>query len=82
VLDGTLGANLNAKADWGKTPLDAQVVDSTVSLTALKLATPDAKAPAIALGDASAKIAKIDVGARTADITSVDTTGSRSTCSA
>ncbi|ABO56648.1 DUF748 domain-containing protein [Burkholderia vietnamiensis] len=75
VLDGTLGANLNAKADWGKTPLDAQVVDSTVSLTALKLATPDAKAPAIALGDASAKIAKIDVGARTADITSVDTTG-------
>ncbi|HKT65379.1 MAG TPA: DUF748 domain-containing protein [Burkholderia sp.] len=75
VLDGTLGASVNAKADWGKTPLDAQVADSTVSLKSLKLATPDAKAPAIVLPEASAKIAKVDVAARTAEIASVDATG-------
>ncbi|QQK05718.1 DUF748 domain-containing protein [Burkholderia anthina] len=75
VLDGTLGASVNAKADWGKTPLDAQVADSTVSLKSLKLATPDAKAPAIALSDATATIAKIDVAARSAEIASVDATG-------
>ncbi|HHY6927140.1 TPA: DUF748 domain-containing protein [Burkholderia ambifaria] len=75
VLDGTLGATVNAKADWGKTPLDAQVADSTVSLKSLKLATPDAKAPAIVLPDASAKIAKVDVATRTAEIASVDATG-------
>ncbi|MGS0894840.1 DUF748 domain-containing protein [Burkholderia stagnalis] len=75
VLDGTLGATVNAKADWGKTPLDAQVADSTVSLKSLKIATPDEKAPAIVLPDASAKIAKIDVAARVAEIASVDATG-------
>ncbi|KVV39531.1 AsmA family protein [Burkholderia territorii] len=75
VLDGTLGASVNAKADWGKTPLDAQVADSTVSVKSLKLATPDAKAPAIVLPDASAKIAKVDVAARIAEIASVDATG-------
>ncbi|KWE18446.1 AsmA family protein [Burkholderia cepacia] len=75
VLDGTLGATVNAKADWGKTPLAAQVADSTVSLKSLKIATPDAKAPAIVLPDASAKIAKVDVAARTAEIVSVDASG-------
>ncbi|WP_175965136.1 DUF748 domain-containing protein [Burkholderia sp. BCC0322] len=75
VLDGTLGATVNAKADWGKTPLAAQVADSTVSLKSLKIATPDAKAPAIVLPDASAKIAKIDVATRTAEIASVDASG-------
>ncbi|KWA28237.1 DUF748 domain-containing protein [Burkholderia territorii] len=75
VLDGTLGASVNAKADWGKTPLDAQVADSTVSVKSLKLATPDTKAPAIVLPDASAKIAKVDVAARIAEIASVDATG-------
>ncbi|VWD09449.1 exported protein [Burkholderia lata] len=75
VLDGTLGATVNAKADWGKTPLDAQVADSTISLKSLKIATPDAKAPAIVLPDASAKIAKVDVATRTAEIASVDASG-------
>ncbi|ABB10282.1 DUF748 domain-containing protein [Burkholderia lata] len=75
VLDGTLGATVNAKADWGKTPLAAQVADSTVSLKSLKIATPDAKAPAIVLPDASAKIAKVDVATRTAEIASVDVSG-------
>ncbi|RQR36412.1 DUF748 domain-containing protein [Burkholderia sp. Bp9143] len=75
VLDGTLGATVNAKADWGKAPLDAQVADSTVSLKSLKLATPDAKAAAIVLPDASAKISKVDVATRTAEIASVDATG-------
>ncbi|VWD56919.1 exported protein [Burkholderia lata] len=75
VLDGTLGATVNAKADWGKTPLAAQVADSTVSLKSLKIATPDAKAAAIVLPDASAKIAKVDVATRTAEIGSVDVSG-------
>ncbi|MEK7889854.1 DUF748 domain-containing protein [Burkholderia contaminans] len=75
VLDGTLGATVNAKADWGKTPLAAQVADSTVSLKSLKIATPDAKAPAIVLPDASAKIAKVDVATRIAEIASVDASG-------
>ncbi|OXJ32485.1 AsmA family protein [Burkholderia sp. HI2714] len=75
VLDGTLGATFNAKADWGKTPLAAQVADSTVSLKSLKIATPDAKAPAIVLPDASAKIAKVDVATRIAEIASVDVSG-------
>ncbi|TDA45028.1 DUF748 domain-containing protein [Burkholderia pyrrocinia] len=75
VLDGTLGATVNAQADWGKTPLAAQVADSTVSLKSLKVATPDAKAPAIVLPDASAKITKVDVAARTAEIAGVDASG-------
>ncbi|AYZ63197.1 DUF748 domain-containing protein [Burkholderia multivorans] len=75
VLDGTLGATLNAKADWGKTPLDAQVADSEVSLKSLKIATPAAKTPAIVLPDASAKIAKVDLATRTAQIASVDASG-------
>ncbi|MBU9301842.1 DUF748 domain-containing protein [Burkholderia multivorans] len=75
VLDGALGATINAKADWGKTPLDAQVADSELSLKSLKLATPDAKAPAIVLPDARARIAKVDVAARTAEIASVDAHG-------
>ncbi|MDN7597269.1 DUF748 domain-containing protein [Burkholderia multivorans] len=75
VLDGALGATINAKADWGKTPLDAQVADSELSLKSLKLATPDAKAPAIVLPDARAKIAKVDVAARIAEIASVDAHG-------
>ncbi|AIO39373.1 hypothetical protein DM40_3275 [Burkholderia cenocepacia] len=75
VLDGALGATVNAKADWGKTPFDAQIADSTVSLKSLKLATPDAKAPAIVLPDARAQIAKVDVAARTAEISSVDASG-------
>ncbi|KUZ71387.1 AsmA family protein [Burkholderia ubonensis] len=75
VLDGTLGATLNAKADWGKTPLDAQVADSVVSLKSLKVATPGAKTPAIVLPDASAKIAKVDLATRTAQIASVDASG-------
>ncbi|NHV27182.1 DUF748 domain-containing protein [Burkholderia sp. D-99] len=75
VLDGTLGATVNTTADWGKTPLAAQVTDSTVSLKSLKIATPDAKAPAIVLPDASAKIAKVDVATRIAEIASVDVSG-------
>lgn len=75
VLDGTLGATVIAKADWGKTPLAAQVADSTVSLKSLKIATPDAKAPAIVLPDAHAKIAKVDVATRIAEIASVDVSG-------
>lgn len=75
MLDGTLGATVNAKTDWGKTPLAAEVADSSVSLKTLKIAAPDNKAAAIVLPDASAKIAKVDVAARTVEIASVDASG-------
>ncbi|WP_322081800.1 DUF748 domain-containing protein [Burkholderia sp. BCC1972] len=75
VLDGTLGATVNAKTDWGKTPLAAEVADSTIGLKSLKIAAPDNKAPAIVLPDASAKIAKVDVAARIVEIASVDASG-------
>lgn len=75
VLDGKLGTVLNVKADWSKTPLDVQVADSEVSLKSLKIAAPDAKAPAIVLPDAQAKVAKVDLAARTAQIVSVDVNG-------
>ncbi len=75
VLDGTFSTTINAKADWGKTPLDAQVADSELSLNALKIAAPDAKAPAIALSDARVKVTKVDLAARTAQVESVDANG-------
>ncbi|CAN0628057.1 conserved protein of unknown function [Burkholderia multivorans] len=75
VLDGTFSTTLNAKADWGKTPLDAQVADSELRLNALKIAAPDAKAPAIALSDARVKVTKVDLAARTAQVESVDANG-------
>lgn len=75
VLDGALSTAINAKVDWGKTPLDAQVSDSTLDLKSLKLALPNAKTPALALPQASVKITKIDAAARTAEIASVDASG-------
>ena len=75
VLDGTFSATVNAKADWGKTPLDAQVADSELRLNALKIAAPDAKAHAIALSDARVKVTKVDLAARTAQVESVDANG-------
>jgi hypothetical protein len=75
VLSGTLDTTVNAKVDWAKAPLDAQVADSDVGLKNLQVAMPDAKTPAIALTDARAKIAKVDLAARDAQIASVDATG-------
>ncbi|WP_323118951.1 DUF748 domain-containing protein [Burkholderia alba] len=77
VLDGALSTMVNAKVDWSKTPLDAQVSDSTLDLKSLKIATPNAnaKAPAIVLPQANVKVTKIDVAARTAEIASVDASG-------
>ncbi|AOK50764.1 AsmA family protein [Burkholderia sp. MSMB617WGS] len=75
VLDGALSTSINAKADWSKTPLDAQVSDSELGLKSLKIALPNAKTPAVALPEASVKVTKIDLAARTAEIASVDATG-------
>ncbi|WP_038719800.1 DUF748 domain-containing protein [Burkholderia pseudomallei] len=75
VLDGVLSTSVNAKADWSKTPLDAQVSDSELGLKSLKIALPNAKTPAVALPDARVKVTKIDLAARTAEIASVDATG-------
>ncbi|AIO70844.1 DUF748 domain-containing protein [Burkholderia oklahomensis] len=75
VLDGALSTSVNAKADWSKTPLDAQVSDSELGLKSLKIALPNAKTPAVALPDARVKVTKIDLAARTAEIASVDATG-------
>ncbi|AHI75578.1 hypothetical protein DR63_1367 [Burkholderia thailandensis E264] len=75
VLDGALSTSVNAKADWSKTPLDAQVSDSELGLKSLKIALPNAKTPAVVLPDARVKVTKIDLAARTAEIASVDATG-------
>ncbi|KVD74473.1 AsmA family protein [Burkholderia sp. ABCPW 14] len=75
VLDGALSTSVNAKADWSKTPLDAQVSDSELGLKSLKIALPNAKTPAVALPDARVKVTKIDLAARTAEIASIDATG-------
>ncbi|AJY40561.1 DUF748 domain-containing protein [Burkholderia humptydooensis] len=75
VLDGALSTSVKAKADWSKTPLDAQVSDSELGLKSLRIALPNAKTPAVALPDARVKVTKIDFAARTAEIASVDATG-------
>ncbi|SMG02783.1 DUF748 domain-containing protein [Burkholderia singularis] len=75
VLDGALSTTLNAKADWSKTPFDAQVTDSELGLKSLKIALPDSKTPAIVVPDARVKVTKVDLAARRAEIASVDAAG-------
>jgi hypothetical protein len=75
VLDGALSTSINAKVDWGKAPLDAQISDSTLDLKSLKIALPNAKAPALVLPQATVKVTKIDAAARMAEIASVDASG-------
>jgi hypothetical protein len=75
VQQGTLDATVNLSANWAKSPPDLQVSDSTLGLQSLKLGTPGAKAPVVALAQGQLAIRHVDVSARTADIASVDVSG-------
>jgi len=75
VTDGTLSTTANIGANWSKSPAAVMVADSQLDLQSLKLATRGAKAPVISLAQGSVKVKQVDLNARTADVTSVDTTG-------
>ncbi|MBI0331050.1 DUF748 domain-containing protein [Burkholderia plantarii] len=75
LLDGKLGASVDAFADWSKAPLAANLGPSTLTLSALKLGAPYAKAPVIAVSKASIGVTRIDLGARTAELASIDVDG-------
>ncbi|WP_459624392.1 DUF748 domain-containing protein [Burkholderia sp. 3C] len=75
LIDGKLGASVDAFADWSKTPFAANVGPSTLTLSALKVGAPYAKAPVLTLQKATVNVQRIDVAARNADIASVDVNG-------
>ena len=74
VAEGALGVNLPVSVDWSKPEPEIQVGAGEVTLKSLKL-VPKANAASVALASAVAKIQKIDVGARTAALDSVQLTG-------
>ncbi|MEK6420281.1 MAG: DUF748 domain-containing protein [Burkholderia gladioli] len=75
LIDGKLGASVDAFADWSKAPFAANVGPSTLTLSALKVGAPYAKAPVLAWEKATVNVQRIDVGARNAQIASVDVNG-------
>jgi hypothetical protein len=75
VMDGTLSATANVGANWSKLPAAVMVTDTQVNLQSLKLAARGSKDPVIALTQGSVKVKQVDVTARTAEVTSIDTTG-------
>ncbi|PCE23580.1 AsmA family protein [Paraburkholderia acidicola] len=75
IADGTLSASVNLNTNWGKSPLDLKVNDSTLTLQSLKLNVPGVKQQAIGLAQADVKIDQVDLAARNAVVTSVDLTG-------
>ncbi|MBN3722844.1 DUF748 domain-containing protein [Burkholderia sp. Ac-20379] len=75
LIDGKLGASVDAFADWSKAPFAANVGPSRLTLSALKVGAPYAKAPVLALQKATVNVQRIDVGARDAQIASVDVNG-------
>jgi len=75
VTDGALSATANIGANWSKSPAAVMVADSQLDLQSLKLAPRGTRQPVISLAQGSVKVRQVDVNARTADVTSVDTTG-------
>ncbi|NYH26398.1 DUF748 domain-containing protein [Paraburkholderia bryophila] len=75
VTDGALSASVNIGANWSKEPVAVMVADTQLDLQSLKLAARGSKQPLIALAQAHVTVKQVDVAARTADITSVETTG-------
>ncbi|MFC0399689.1 DUF748 domain-containing protein [Paraburkholderia rhizosphaerae] len=75
VLDGKLNASVNLNANWAQSPPAVQVGASTLDLQSLKVAGPGDKQPAIALAQGHVALKGVDVGARKADIESVDASG-------
>lgn len=75
VTDGALSATVNIGANWSKAPVAVMLDDTQLDLQSLKLAARGSKQPLVALAEAHVAIRQVDVAGRTADITSVDTTG-------
>lgn len=75
LLDGKLTATANIGASWAKSPPAVMVTDTQLDLQSLKVAAPGSKDAVISLAQGSAKIKQVDVAARRAEITSIDTTG-------
>ncbi|MFM0291310.1 DUF748 domain-containing protein [Paraburkholderia megapolitana] len=75
IADGTLSASVNLNTNWGKSPLDLKVNDSTLTLQSLKLNVPGVKETAIGLTQGDVKIDQVDLAARNAAVTSVALTG-------
>ncbi|MFM0085454.1 DUF748 domain-containing protein [Paraburkholderia sediminicola] len=75
VVDGALSANANVGANWSKSPAAVMVTDTQLDLQSLKLAARGSKTPVVSLAQGQVTVKQVDVAGRTADITSVDTTG-------
>jgi hypothetical protein len=75
VTDGALSATVNIDANWSKSPLALTVADTQLDVQSLKLASRNSKAPVVSLAQGQVTLKQVDVAARTADITSVGTTG-------
>ncbi|RAS21921.1 uncharacterized protein DUF748 [Paraburkholderia bryophila] len=75
VTDGALSATANIGANWAKAPVAVMLDDTQLDLQSLKLAARGGKQPLVALAQAQVSIKQVDVAARTADITSLETTG-------
>ncbi|MEW9582648.1 DUF748 domain-containing protein [Paraburkholderia sp. DGU8] len=75
VTDGALSVNTNIDANWGKSPVTVMVADTQLDLQSLKLAARGDKQPVVSLAQGSVVVKQVDVSARTADVTSVATTG-------
>lgn len=75
VQDGALSATVNVGASWSKSPAAVMVSDTQLDLQSLKVATRGSSEPAIALAQAHVAVKQVDVAARTADISAVETSG-------
>jgi hypothetical protein len=75
VTDGTLSATTNIDANWSKSPVALMVADTQLDLQSLKLAAHGDRQPVVSLAQGSVVVKQVDVAARTADVTSVATTG-------
>lgn len=75
VTDGALSTTANIGANWSKSPAAVMIADTQLDMRSLKVAARGGREPLIALAQGSVKVKQVDLNARTADVTSVDTTG-------
>jgi hypothetical protein len=75
VTDGVLSTTANIGANWSKSPAAVMIADTQLDMRSLKVAARGGREPLIALAQGSVKVKQVDLNARTADVTSVDTTG-------
>ncbi|MFM0218163.1 MULTISPECIES: DUF748 domain-containing protein [Paraburkholderia] len=75
VTDGALSTTANIGANWSKSSAAVMIADTQLDLRSLKVAARGGREPLIALAQGSVKVKQVDLNARTADVTSVDTTG-------